>query len=96
MGGLETNLRGIMLGSEFSYFLKTIPPDMYSRTKATICQYIAIFEPREYIIGETICVDDYHFVLFFAGGPITRIGNVEYQANNATILCNQHQYQRYL
>lgn len=74
------------MGSEFSYFLKTIPPDMYSRTKATICQYIAIFEPQEYVFGEIICVDDYHFILFFAGGPITRIGNVEYQVRKGDML----------
>lgn len=52
--------------AKFDYFAETIPPDMYSRTKSNICQHIAIFEPQEYAVGEVICVDDYHFILFFS------------------------------
>lgn len=74
------------MGSEFDYFLEIIPPEMYSRTKATICQYIAIFEPKEYVLGEVMRVDDYHFLLFFASAPITRINNVEYHAKKGDML----------
>ncbi len=37
------------MGPEFSYFLKTIPSDIYSGTQAAICRYIAVFEPKEYV-----------------------------------------------
>lgn len=74
---------------EFNYFLDIIPPDMYSRTKTTICQYIAIFEPEEYALGEALRVDDYHFVLFFGSAPITRINKVEYHPKKGEMLVVQ-------
>ncbi|MEG6612924.1 AraC family transcriptional regulator [Pseudoclostridium thermosuccinogenes] len=77
------------MGSKFNYFLEIIPPDMYSRTKATICQHIAIFEPEEYVLGEVMCVDDYHFLLFFASAPITRVNNVEYRLKKSVMLVIQ-------
>ncbi len=93
---------------DFNYFVKTIPPDMYSRTKATICQHIAIFEPEEYAVGEILCVDDYHFVLFFESAPITRVSNVEYRVKKGDMLviqpweevygipCDDREHGRYL
>ncbi len=75
--------------SDFSYFVKTIPPEMYSRTKAHICQHIAIFEPEEYVVGEVLCVDDYHFVLILANAPITRISNIDYQVKKGDMLVIQ-------
>lgn len=77
------------MGSEFNYFLDIIPPDMYSRTKATICRYIAIFEPKEYAVGQVLCVGDYHFILFFASAPITRVNNVEYHVKKGDMLVIQ-------
>jgi len=71
------------MGSEFNYFIEVIPPDMYSRTKATICPHIAIFEPMEFALGKVICVDDYHFILFFSNAPVTIINNVEYHTKKA-------------
>lgn len=77
------------MGKEFNYFLDIIPPDMYSRTKATICQYIAIFEPQEYALGTVISVDDYHFILFLGSAPIVRINNVEYRAKKGDMIVIQ-------
>ena len=62
---------------DFSYFLETIPKDMYLRTKSHICRHLAIFEPEDYALGETICVDDYHFLLFFSEAPVTRVDGCE-------------------
>lgn len=67
------------MGSEFEYFKKTIPPDVYASSKTTICQHIAIFETDKYALGKAICVDDYHFILFFGSAPSIRINNVEYR-----------------
>ena len=72
--------------NEFNYFVEIIPPEMYSRTKATICQYIAIFEPEEYVLGEVLRVDDYHFILFFGNAPIIRINNTEYHVKKGEML----------
>ena len=58
---------------DFSYFLETIPKDLYFRTKSHICRHLAIFEPEEYALGETIRVDDYHFLLVFSEAPVTRV-----------------------
>lgn len=73
----------------FNYFLDVIPSDMYFRTKATICRYIAIFEPEEYVLGKVLCVDDYHFVLFLSSTPITRINNIEYSVKKGDMLLIQ-------
>lgn len=73
----------------FSYFMKAIPPEMYARTKATICRHIAIFEPQEFKVGEVLCVDDYHFVLFLANAPVTRVGSIEYRVKKGDMLAIQ-------
>ncbi|NLY42615.1 MAG: AraC family transcriptional regulator [Clostridiaceae bacterium] len=75
--------------SDFRYFIDIIPGDLYSRTKAYICQHIAIFEPEEYAVGKVICVDDYHFILFFSHAPITRIGDKEYKVKKGDMLVIQ-------
>jgi len=77
------------MGSEFDYFVEVIPPDIYSRTKATICPHIAIFEPVEFALEKEICVDDYHFILFFANAPVTIINNVEYHTKKGDMLVVQ-------
>lgn len=77
------------MGADFNYFLDIIPPDMYSRTKATICRYMAIFEPQEYELGTAMCVDDYHFILFFGSAPVIRINNVEYRPKKGQMMVVQ-------
>ena len=62
---------------------------MYSRTKASICEHIAIFEPEEFAIGKVLCFDDYHFVLFFSSGPVTVISDVEYAVKKGDMLVIQ-------
>lgn len=74
---------------DFDYLVKAIPPEIYYKTKATISQHIAIFEPEEFAIGEVMCVDDYHFVLFLSSAPVTRVGNVEYKVKKGDMLVIQ-------
>lgn len=59
--GLRRHVLEVKMSTEFRYFLDVIPPDMYARTKATICRYIAVFEPEEYALGEVISRDDLSF-----------------------------------
>lgn len=74
---------------DFDYFAKAIPSDLYARTKATISQYIAIFEPEEFALGKVISVDDYHFVLFHSNAPVTRVRDVEYKVRKGDLLVIQ-------
>lgn len=78
-----------MMKTDFSYFLDIIPPEMYTRTKATICRHIAIFEPREHTVGKIFCVDDYQFVLFFGKAPVMRINNVDYHVKKGGMILIQ-------
>lgn len=69
----------------FSYFLEYIPQDIYSKTKSYSCKNIAIFEPEEYVLGQNLQFDDYHFVLFFSNSPITQINGCEYQFKKGSL-----------
>jgi len=74
---------------DFNYFIEFIPKDMLSRTKSYICKYMAIFEPEEYVLGEVISVDDYHFLLFFSEAPVTKINNCAYKPQKGSLLVIQ-------
>ncbi len=74
---------------DFNYFSKTIPLDMFSRTKSHICKYLAIYEPEEYVLGKVLCVDDYHFLLFFSEAPVTKINNCAYLPQKGSLLAIQ-------
>lgn len=71
---------------DFEYLTRAIPPELYAKTKATFSMHIAIFEPEEFAVGEVICVDDYHFVLFLSSAPVTKVGNVEYKVRKGDLL----------
>lgn len=81
--------QGGTMGSDFQYFLDIIPPDMYSRTKATICQYLAIFEPEEYALGQVLRADDYHFILFLGTAPDIILNDAEYCVQKGDMLVIQ-------
>ncbi len=74
---------------DFDYLVRAIPPELYTKTKATICRHIAIFEPEEYAVGEVLCVDDYHFVLFLSSAPATKVGDVLYRVKKGDMLVIQ-------
>jgi len=75
--------------TDFSYFLNLIPEDMFSRTKSHVCRYMAIFEPEEYVVGEVLCADDYHFLLFFSEGPVTKISDCTCKPQKGSLLAIQ-------
>jgi AraC family transcriptional regulator len=77
------------VNQNFSYFVEAIPKDMYLRTKSHICRYMAIFEPEEYALGKVICVDDFHFLLFFSESPTIRINGREYKFKKGGLLVIQ-------
>jgi AraC family transcriptional regulator len=74
------------MGTEFNYFHDIIPQDVYSRTKASICRYIAVFEPKEFTLGKVLYADDYHFILYLGNPPVTRINDVEYRVKKGDML----------
>lgn len=77
------------MGTGFNYFQEIIPPEIYNRTKTTICRYLAVFEPEDYALGRLMLVDDYHFILFFTHPPVTVINGVAYRANKGEMLVVQ-------
>jgi len=77
---------GHIVKKDFSYFLETIPKDLYASTKSYICRHLAIFEPEDYALGETIRVDDYHFLLFFSDAPVTRVDGFECKMQKGGLL----------
>jgi len=70
----------------FDQLASAIPPEIYNRTKATISQYIAVYEPEEFVLGRPISVDDYHFVLFMSAAPVTRLEGVPYPVKKGDLL----------
>jgi len=50
---------------------------------------MAIFEPQEYVLGKTLRVDDYHFLLFFSEAPVTSINNHTYKPQKGSLLVIQ-------
>ncbi|HHT17247.1 MAG TPA: AraC family transcriptional regulator [Papillibacter sp.] len=70
----------------FDQLVSAIPPELYFKTKATISQDIAVYEPEEFVIGKTISVDDYHFVLFLTTAPVTKVGGVLYPVKKGDML----------
>lgn len=75
--------------TDFDYLTRAIPPELYTKTKATISAHIAIFEPEAFAVGEVFCVDDYHFLLFLSSAPVTRVGNAEFKVKKGDMLVIQ-------
>ncbi|MGI6225121.1 MAG: helix-turn-helix domain-containing protein [Peptococcales bacterium] len=73
----------------FGNFIEKIPQDIHSVTKSYICRYIAIFEPEEFIFGDVLCFEDYHFVLFFSNPPLATIDGCYYQFKKGSLIVIQ-------
>ncbi|MGI6684949.1 MAG: AraC family transcriptional regulator [Bacillota bacterium] len=59
--------------SHFGTFIENIPPDIHIETKSYISPYLAIFEPQKYVMGDRMCFEDYHFVIFLSNSPLAAI-----------------------
>lgn len=61
----------------FRNFIKKIPDRIHSQTKTFMSENIAIFKPEKYVIGQSMCMEDYHFIIFHSKPPKAIInGNI--------------------
>lgn len=61
----------------FRNFIKKIPDKIHSQTKTFMSENIAIFKPEKYITDQSMCMEDYHFIVFHSKPPKAIInGNI--------------------
>lgn len=67
----------VQMRQNFDNFIKKIPDEIHSRTKAFISENIAIFKPEKYVTDQSMCMEDYHFIIFHSKPPKAIInGNI--------------------
>ncbi|MDF2524486.1 MAG: hypothetical protein K0R31_2127, partial [Clostridiales bacterium] len=69
-----------------SSLLEKVPEDIRLNTQEFISEHIAVFEPKEYSIGQKVYFDHYHFVIPFSTPPLFKIGSREYQFHKKSLL----------
>lgn len=69
----------------FSDFIENIPQKIHLNTKAFVSEQLAIFEPEKFVTGQKICLNDYHFNIFYTTPPIVKVGNKEYQFTKGSL-----------
>jgi len=72
--------------SQFEYFTKIIPHEIYSRTKSYISKHIIIFEPDDYVTGQVLKSLDFTFILFLDDSPTTKINGREFIFKKGSLL----------
>ena len=53
----------------FDNFIKKIPDKIHSQTKSFISENIAIFKPEKFVTGQSMCMEDYHFIVLHSNPP---------------------------
>lgn len=67
----------VNMKQNFRNFIKKIPDRIHSQTKTFMSENIAIFKPEKYVIGQSMCMEDYHFIIFHSKPPKAIInGNI--------------------
>lgn len=83
----------------FRDLIEQVPQDIYSDMKAHICEGVAIFKPKGFIVNKKMCSEDYTFILPSSALPPARIGNLEIQMKKDSLItigsgveffCNTH------
>lgn len=59
----------VQMKQNFDNFIKKIPEKIHSRTKVFMSENIAIFKPEKYVTGQSMCMEDYHFIIFHSKPP---------------------------
>lgn len=73
------------MSEKFSEFVRIVPKEDFSKAKIYMFNNMAIFEPETYVIGRTLCMDDYQFIIHFTTPPPTKIGKTEYQFKKGSL-----------
>lgn len=70
----------------FGNLIEQVPQDIYSDLNAYICEGVAIFKPKRFILNKKICSEDYTFILPASTLPPARIGNMEMQLKKDSLI----------
>lgn len=67
-------------------FLEKIPQNIRLDSREYLGRHMAVFEPKEYVTGQKLYCDHYHFVLLFSPPPVMKIGRTEYQFQKGSLI----------
>lgn len=70
----------------FDNFIKKIPDEIHSRTKAFISENIAIFKPEKFVTGQSMCMEDYHFIVLHSKPPKAIINDSIYSFKKGSLI----------
>ena len=73
--------------SYLTSILEAVPHDIRLTTKEFISDNVSIFEPKEYVIGQTVNLEHYHFIILFSDPPILKLGKKEFQFHKKENRC---------
>lgn len=74
------------MNSYLNSILEAVPGDIRHTTNEFISEKVSIFEPKEYVIGQTVNLDHYHFIILFSDPPVLKLGNKEFQFHKQRIV----------
>lgn len=65
--------------SDFRAMLNIVPSEVRLASQEFFSEYIDVFEPTAYVIGQKLHFDHYHFIIFYSHPPLLKIDGEEYQ-----------------
>jgi AraC family transcriptional regulator len=66
--------------------LEKVPGNIRLASQEYISEHVAVFEPKEYVNGQMVNLDHYHFVIFNSTPPLLKIGRREYQFHKGSLM----------
>ena len=75
-----------VLKQNFDNFIKKIPDNIHSRTKAFISENIAIFKPEKFVTNQSMIMDDYHFIILHSKPPKAIINGITYTFKKGSLI----------
>ncbi len=76
----------IKMEKNFDNFIKKIPDKIHSQTKTFISKNIAIFKPEKFVIGQSMCMEDYHFIVLHSKPPKAIINDSIYSFKKGSLI----------
>ena len=76
----------INMKQNFRCFIKKIPDKIHSQTKTFMSENIAIFKPEKFVIGQSMCMEDYHFIVLHSKPPKAIINDNIYSFKKGSLI----------
>lgn len=70
----------------FHGFIKKIPDKIHSQTKTFTGENIAIFKPEKFVIGQSMTMDDYHFIILHSKPPKAIVNGSIYSFKKGSLI----------